>query len=846
MRTITLPDHQISFFPKITPFILAILFLSPLKIFSQSGNIDQIRNGPANDPTKNFYKTFPNPTWVNGNAGASNAHYVEGHSIAYRSLITGAAVNQQYEYIIEYDTKHSGRMAIDYLTYYQRLEPHQQFGHPAEKINPRIMLNGSVEYLMGKVDSNNFPIPAPFQADANTPVSGQPQNSFNALSSTERLFTIINGEITSITYVSQPSLTTSATESSTRVKIRFTAHKDSVLLVWGGHIASQLDWGFLNPTTPRSAAGISGSPYHMRQISMNTYPGLVNISGVGNQDRSLAANAVIPPPTCSISPAQLACPETASLTFNYTGGTANTTFAWSVNAGNSAGAQISGSNTGTSVLIVPIAADFVPGGTFDLTLSVTANGITQTCTLSPAGTIQNVQVVATASPTTINLATGNTSQLTATVTPAPNTLYSFAWTQDPPTGGSLSATNISNPVFTATQAGTYTFIVTATQLAAPNCVAKDTVTVTVVSSSPPCAVTGPDPVCPGSTNTYNGPDGPIPDNFTYKWTLINNTNGATIDGADNGTSVNVKAGTACNTSYTVHLHIESTSGLIKVDCEKTVKVEDKTPPTITSCPADVTLECGADTAASKTGIATATDNCSVSVSYKDKVTSQNCFTYIERTWTATDPCGNTSTCVQRIILVDRTAPVLANCGPLNLNCGDPIPPATATDNCTASQNITLLYRDVAGAATGCPANPNNITRTWTAIDASGNIATCTQTITFASAARQATNTTTAATTVQTTTGNLVVPAKLTLQAAPNPYLNQVTFRFTSPASGDATLAVYNMLGSKLAVIYKGKVTAGSSYTINYNVPLSQRVPLIYKLNVGTYSAQGKLLTFNRF
>jgi hypothetical protein len=853
MRTTTLPHRFIRLCKKITPLFLAIFFLSPIKLLSQSGDLDQVRNGPANDPSKNFYDNFPNPTWVNGNAGASNAHYVEGHSIGYRSLITGATPNLQYEYIIEYDTKHSGRMAIDYLTHFQRLLPHNQFGHAAEVLNPRILESGSVEYLFNVKDSNTFPIPAPNQTNPNTPVAGMPQNSFNALSANEKLFTIYNGVITSITYITQQSLTTGATESKTSVKIRFTAHDDSVLLAWGGHIASQLDWGFINPTTPRSAAGISGSPYHMRQISMNTYPGLVNISGVGNQDRSLSANAVIPPPSCSISPAQLACPETASLTFNYTGGTANTTFAWSINAGNTAGAVISGSATGSSVLIVPSAADFVPGGTFNLTLNVTANGITQTCTLSPAGTIQNVQVVASANPTTINLAAGNTSQLSATVTPAPNTLYSFSWAQDPPTGGSLSASNISNPVFTATQAGTYQFIVTATQLAAPNCVAKDTVEVTVTSSSPPCEVTGPTPVCPGSTNTYNGPAGAIPANFTYTWSLVNNTNNAAIQGATNGTSVSVKAGTSCNTSYTVHLHIESTSGLIKVDCEKTVSVEDKTPPTITSCPADATLECDADTAASKTGTATATDNCSASVSYVDNVVSRNCFTYIERTWTATDPCGNTSSCVQRIILTDRTKPVLANCGNINVNCGDPIPPATATDNCTASGNITLLYKDVAGAASGCQSNPNNITRTWTAIDASGNIQTCTQIITFVSNARlatgsQGTTTTTAVTTVKTTppAANLIVPAKLTLQAAPNPYQHQVTFKFTSPTSGEAVLAVYNMLGSKLAIIYKGQVAAGSTYTIDYRVPLAQRVPLIYKLNIGTYTTQGKLLTFNRF
>src|SRR5687767_7533910 len=75
--------------------ICALIFfsISSSQVSGQSGNIDQIRNGPANDPSKNFYDDFANPTWVNGNAGASNAHYVEGHSIGYRSLLTLLTVN---------------------------------------------------------------------------------------------------------------------------------------------------------------------------------------------------------------------------------------------------------------------------------------------------------------------------------------------------------------------------------------------------------------------------------------------------------------------------------------------------------------------------------------------------------------------------------------------------------------------------------------------------------------------------------------------------------------------------------------------------------------------------------
>ena len=57
-----------------------------------------------------------------------------------------------------------------------------------------------------------------------------------------------------------------------------------MLLAWGGHIASQIDWGAGN-----SAGSISGSPYHMRLLDLDD-------DGLGNMDRSLAAAAVAPVP----------------------------------------------------------------------------------------------------------------------------------------------------------------------------------------------------------------------------------------------------------------------------------------------------------------------------------------------------------------------------------------------------------------------------------------------------------------------------------------------------------------------------------------------------------------------
>jgi len=784
MRKVTLR------YRRATAILLAILFLSPLKMFSQAGDLDQIRNGPANDPAKYFYNNFNNPTYVNGNAGASNAHYVESHSISYRSLITGTTNGSSYQYVIEYDTKHSDRMAIDYLTHYQRLQPHQQFGHPAEVINPLIMVSGSNEYIMGTnfKDTMSFPIPS----SVGSPVANLPTNSFKALPDSERVLTAYNADITNIQFVFQQSLTNGATESASRIIITFMAKKDSVLLAWGGHIANRNEWGFLAGGIPRSAGGINGSPYHMRQISMNTFPALVNISGVGNQDRSLSANAVIAPPVCGLSSAQLACPETASLTFNYTGGTTGATFVWSI-FNNTANASISGSNTGSSVTIVPGGGGkFTAGGSFSLKIVVTANGLKDSCTLSPAGTIQNVQVVASANPTTINFATGNTSQLNAVITPAPSTDYTIGWTQDPTTGGSLSSTSITNPVFTATEAGTYTFIVTATQKAAPNCVAKDTVTVTVESSAAPCGISGPAPVCPGSTHTYkydpdnNGVADPIPANFTLKWSLINNTNGATFNGGTTDTTVSVTAGVNCGTNYTLKIVITSTSGLIKDSCTKTVGVNVNSALDIT-CPGNKNVTCSESKLPANTGTPTVADNgCGIKVYYKDVIT---------RTWIAQDACGHRDTCTQTITVTDScvTTNTLPNNGARMITSSDPAPAAQGFTSPSVSSPVRNRING--------PALPS-------------------------------------ATSVNTASKELQV------QAFPNPFSNTVNFRFTSPVSGRAILEVFNTQGQRVGIAFDGKIDAGITKFVQFSTRLNNQA-LIYRLKVGEKTVRGTVLELNK-
>ena len=55
------------------------------------------------------------------------------------------------------------------------------------------------------------------------------------------------------------------------------------------------------------------------------------------------------------------------------------------------------------------------------------------------------------------------------------------------------------------------------------------------------------------------------------------------------------------------------------------------------------------------------------------------------------------------------------------------------------------------------------------------------------------------------------------------------------------MEIFNLLGQRLAVIDKGKVDAGIESNFTYNVPVANRVPLMYKLTVGDKTIHGVLL-----
>ena len=167
------------------------------------------------------------------------------------------------------------------------------------------------------------------------------------------------------------------------------------------------------------------------------------------------------------------------------------------------------------------------------------------------------------------------------------------------------------------------------------------------------------------------------------------------------------------------------------DCTQTITVADTTAPVI-ACPADKVLACGESTEPSNTGSATATDNCGqpVTIAHTDAATPVNCTgsAGIDRTWTATDACGNVSSCVQHISFADTTAPVITCPADLTLECPantttNATGAATATDGCSS---VAITYSD--SVVNGCGGS-YTLTRTWTATDVCGNHSSCDQTIT---------------------------------------------------------------------------------------------------------------------
>lgn len=158
-----------------------------------------------------------------------------------------------------------------------------------------------------------------------------------------------------------------------------------------------------------------------------------------------------------------------------------------------------------------------------------------------------------------------------------------------------------------------------------------------------------------------------------------------------------------------------------------IHVADTTPPEFGDLPSDLTAECDA---VPEPANVDADDLCSgITIGLRESAEPGDCAaeSEITRTWTATDACGNTSTHVQVISVVDTTNPELSG-DPQDIvaECSS-VPNAanlTATDTCDSNVPVHLAVQTTPGSCIG----ESTILRTWTAADDCGNADEVTQTV----------------------------------------------------------------------------------------------------------------------
>ncbi|HEY3387362.1 MAG TPA: T9SS type A sorting domain-containing protein, partial [Saprospiraceae bacterium] len=172
-------------------------------------------------------------------------------------------------------------------------------------------------------------------------------------------------------------------------------------------------------------------------------------------------------------------------------------------------------------------------------------------------------------------------------------------------------------------------------------------------------------------------------------------------------------------------------------CAQTIYVQDNTPPTII-CPEDITVSCN-EIPEPSIGSVFVTDDCTGPVTIlhvSDDTIGVPCSFTIERTYSATDACGNVNTCLQVISVIDSAllpSPILIVAADLTVQCYGQdstwnIPlidehHVTVSGGCMDNPTVTFVPTIVASDSCDRDGYIAIYTYTWTATDTCGNIAT---------------------------------------------------------------------------------------------------------------------------
>lgn len=249
---------------------------------SQGTELEQCANEGNN------CNTAGSSSWQTGNLNENNSSYAEGDSVPYRATFTGLGIGETYLATIEWDSLEGGKHALDYLTSYTRTETNAVACDAATC--------GSVTPATASIPADGSLGSVP-QASGSFSLFGATFTPQGTTIGSPGLGNLCSDGLPCPTPVNPTGYTIidkSSSSQQKRITVYFTAQHPTAVLAWGGHIASQTDWG-----VGMSASSINGSPYHMRLVDFRCTDA-TNCS-TGNKDVSMSASAITATTTTTTS-----------------------------------------------------------------------------------------------------------------------------------------------------------------------------------------------------------------------------------------------------------------------------------------------------------------------------------------------------------------------------------------------------------------------------------------------------------------------------------------------------------------------------------------------------------------
>lgn len=356
-------------------------FEAPLA--NPSADIDQCRNGTLASPNPCVDSGGGSSGWVNGNAGAQNSHWAEDQFIAYRARFSDLSTSGSHTVIMGYDIFQQTKHAIDYLGTFNATET---------TADPCSGVTGFA-CNVGSPDST-----AAIPGDSSTVTNQINPNNGLPIVQKPGVFTMWGGTITSVAYVNPYG-----GGDERRIAVTFTASVPNPVLAWSGHIAWIGDWGQGN-----SASAISGSPYHMRLLTLDG-------ASLGNQDRSLKNDAVV-------ASAAVVIKKTVTTVDGSNAAFTSFGFTSTANFGFTSFSLIDNNVPGPDTQISTAIMNFGATNTITVTENPVDNwtlaGITCTPTVGTTANFPNRSVDIQPAPATVTTCTFNNTQFVVTAAPA--------------------------------------------------------------------------------------------------------------------------------------------------------------------------------------------------------------------------------------------------------------------------------------------------------------------------------------------------------------------------------------------------------------------------------------------